>query len=160
MKNKKILIPLFILGVLCLLNIFHFWIFVKGISMQPSLHTGDILIVNPFTNEASIGDLIVFNRGNDTFIKRVKYDTGYYYSSSTSVNDDVNLYTYVSNKQYTKLMAGKSVMKKFHYTSLQGNYWVQGDNVNYSQNSDTLGVVKPESVLGRVVYVLKFANIF
>ncbi len=45
---------------------------VKGISMEPLLHTGDIVLINPFDDEPRLGQVVVYlNDVNEYVIHRV-----------------------------------------------------------------------------------------
>jgi len=125
---------------------------VDGLSMEPTLHSGEFVIVNPLAyrlGQPKIGDVIVFHPPTDPeqeYIKRVIGLPG----------DEV----VISNKQVKvngRLLDEPYIAAPPRYDSRwmvpQGSLFVLGDNRNNSSDSHAWGPVPLENVVGKAVIV-------
>jgi hypothetical protein len=157
-KNRKKFAIAFCALIVCVCFLFfsHILTFVKGGSMEPTLHTGNILIVNVFNKSPNLNEIIVFKKQNKIYVKRVKYITGYYYCQYSSGFKLERLCSLLNEHLYGILKKDShSELKKQHFYSLEGKYWVEGDNLVESENSDIYGPVEKNEVIGTVNNILK-----
>lgn len=131
-------------------------------SMEPTVQTGDHLIVNCLTykfNDPQIGDIIAFYHHSEDkllpqkFLKRiiacpndtidirdnVIYVNDVALDESAYLSSDVNTYPYLFN---------------FPYTLPDGQYFVLGDNREFSNDSRFWGTVDRKDILGKAEYVI------
>jgi len=158
--KKKFLIAFCALIVfVCVLFFSHILTFVKGDSMEPTLTTGNILIVNILSKSPHLNDLIVFKKQNKIYVKRVKYTAGHYYCQHISDQEFFKtdkICSLLGEHLYVILKKDPhSELNKQHFYSLEGKYWVEGDNYEVSENSDIYGPVEKNEVIGTVNNILK-----
>ena len=131
---------------------------VQGPSMFPTFHDGDYIITDKITYRFSTpqrGDVIVFENPrnhSDDFIKRImglpgdkiKVQDGHLYINDHLVNEPYLQPNVITDGRFF-LQEG---MEK---TVDVGNYFVMGDNRQYSSDSREWGFVKKNEILGRVI---------
>jgi SOS-response transcriptional repressor LexA len=83
---------------------------VKGESMEPSLHEGDVIIVNTADNRLSDGEVFVFNYEGEAVVKRASRDAGQWWL--TSDNADQRKYHRKLCKGGECIVIGKVVRKE------------------------------------------------
>ncbi len=133
--------------------------YVKGASMEPSFYDHEYLIIDEISHrfrEPERGEIIVFKYPNDPsqyFIKRIiglpgekveiKEGKVYVYTKDTSRRVrleesylDPGTETFASQEETAELGADE--------------YYVLGDNRNYSKDSRNFGAVKKSFIVGRV----------
>ena len=132
---------------------------VDGSSMYPTLHHGDMLLLQSVGYEPKQGDVVVLTKAfrdvDGPIVKRViavggqtvdiDYQTGAVYVDGELLEEDyINEPTYVEEGT------------EFPLTVPEGSIFVMGDNRNHSSDSRdvTLGTVDERYVLGRAVCVL------
>jgi len=125
---------------------------VDGYSMEPSLHSGEFVIVNKLAykiGEPKLGDIIVFHYPRDPeqeYIKRViggPGDTVRVSQGKVYVNDNLLEEPYIAaspNYQNTWVIS-------------EGELFVLGDNRNNSSDSHNWGSVPLEFVIGKALLV-------
>jgi len=125
---------------------------VDGYSMEPSLHSGEFVIVNKLAykiGEPKLGDIIVFHYPRDPeqeYIKRVigaPGDTVRVSQGMVYVNDNLLEEPYIAaspNYQNTWIIP-------------DGELFVLGDNRNNSSDSHNWGPVPKEFVIGKALLV-------
>ncbi len=127
---------------------------VKGDSMVPNFHSGDYLIVDEISYrlaDPQRGDVIVFNYPKDTrerFIKRViglPGETVIVAGGQVKIIKDNQ--TTVLDETY--LPADLKTYGDTNITLSQGEYFVMGDNREYSFDSRAWGVVPRKDIIGR-----------
>jgi signal peptidase I len=142
----------FSLLLFALINALTARIRVDGLSMEPTLHSGEFVIVNRLAyrlGQPKIGDVIVFHPPTDPeqeYIKRVIGLPG----------DEV----VISNKQVMvngRLLDEPYIAAPPRYDSRwkvpEGSLFVLGDNRNNSSDSHAWGPVPLENVVGKAVVV-------
>jgi signal peptidase I len=125
---------------------------VDGFSMEPTLRTGEFVIVNKLAytlGEPKLGDVIVFHYPRDPeqeYIKRVIGVAG----------DNVQ----ISNGQV--MVNGETISEPYiaaapayesEWTVPENSLFVLGDNRNNSSDSHNWGTVPMENVIGKAVFV-------
>jgi signal peptidase I len=132
--------------------------FVNGISMQPTLHTGDILYIDHLNHDYKIGDIIVFKKNNEILVKRIVHISGYYITQAADDMPDTHtIYTYVSDKNYQSVLKHpRSFITDEIFYKFQDQVWVQGDNKIQSENSEFYGAIKKSDIIGKVDYIFYF----
>ena len=140
-----------------LLKTFIFQIaYVKGSSMEPTLHEGEILVISKLSNHLGTpkrGQVIVLNdqHENKDLIKRIIGLPG----------EEVDI---VEGRVYIN---GEALEKDYSETETEdfgfvksmvepNQFFVLGDNRPYSRDSrlDAIGLVEKKSILGRAVFRL------
>lgn len=134
---------------------------VSGESMVPNYHDSEYILTNLITlrfSEPEIGDVIVFKAPNDPgkdFIKRViagPSDTVMIRDNKVYVNGEIlDESTYLPPGTITApgtfLAEGESV------TVPPGNYFVMGDNREFSSDSREWGFVPEDKIIGKSFFV-------
>lgn len=135
-------------------------IVVDGLSMMPTLHDQDRMIVNKFSykiSEPKRFDIIVFHAPeNKDYIKRViglPGDRIEYKNDTLYVNGEAQDEPYLDNFK-TKVIDGP-LTEPFtleevtgQETVPEGHLFVMGDNRRYSKDSRHIGTIPMEEVLG------------
>lgn len=136
---------------------------VKGDSMEPNYHSGDYLIIDELSyrlRDPERGEVIVFKYPLNTsyrYIKRIialpgetiDLKNGEVYVSRaggepTKVSEDLYISDATREKWKTRLDYGPVTLKA-------DEFFVMGDNRNYSSDSRTWGVLPMKDITGRVV---------
>lgn len=125
---------------------------VDNISMQPTLHPGEFLLVNKIEyklGDVDRGDIVVFHyplNPNEDYIKRVigvPGDTVTIRDTKVMVNNQVLTEPYISSPpQYNG-----------SWSVPEGNVFVLGDNRNQSSDSHSWGFVPIENIVGKALVV-------
>ena len=152
MKWHEIYEYIIIIAVVILIRIFLIDpAMVSGASMNDTLEDGQIVLVNKIVykvNDIKRFDIVVVKNevNNDKIIKRV----------IGLPNEKI---TYKDNKLYIndELVKVKYNIKEtddFEYTTLDGEYFVLGDNRPVSKDSRVLGPFTKKEIVGRVSFRL------
>lgn len=155
-KNRIIVGLQFI--VLIGLILFVFYLFmgmstVKGSSMYPTLHDGDVAVYYRMHDQYVPGEVVVIERpGNKEFVKRIVAVAG----------DTVNIQSgklYVNGEE--KVFAGAigdtvRVEDAIEYpvTMDDNEVFVLGDNREVSEDSREFGAVKTEDIKGKIIWYI------
>jgi signal peptidase I len=125
---------------------------VDGFSMEPTLHSGEFVIVNKLAyklGQPRLGDVIVFHYPRDPeqeYIKRViglPGDTVRIFDGKVFVNDRPLEEPYIASPPvYTSEL-----------TVPEDSLFVLGDNRNNSSDSHSWGPVPMEYVIGKAVFI-------
>lgn len=124
---------------------------VSGISMEPTLEDGDIILLEK-TGTFDTGDLIGFYYQNKILLKRVIGRSGDYIdidkNGNVYVNDELLDEPYVSEKSLGECDI------EFPYQVPDGKVFVLGDHRSTSvdSRSSEIGCVSEEQVVGRVIF--------
>lgn len=152
------------LAIVIPIRLFLFQPFVvKGSSMEPNYHSGDYLIIDELSyklKDPSRGEVIVFKYPLDTtqkYIKRIiglpgeTIDINNGYISLTEPNGtvkqlDENAYINSATRQawHNNINYGPRLLGT-------GEYFVMGDNRNYSSDSRIWGILPEKDIIGRVM---------
>jgi signal peptidase I len=122
---------------------------VTGFSMAPTLHDGDLMVVDEFDYEPQVGDIVILYYPVDPtrlFIKRViaaagdtvRVTNGRAYVNDQLVRDD---YVPASFRSHEDLNLENVA---------PGHYFVMGDHRNDSSDSREWGLVPRRYILGKV----------
>ncbi len=141
-------------------------VMVKGISMEPNFHHGDIVLVNRLEyrfSEPKKDDIVICDYESSTnekkIIKRV-----------IGVGGDTIDFVWTDHKYYTLELNGENVAEPYinedmyhlgdislPYKVGEGEYFVMGDNRNESNDSRyaQVGTIKKKNITGKVFMSLK-----
>jgi signal peptidase I len=131
--------------------------FVKGESMQPNFQNGDYLIIDEISyrfREPERGEVIVFKypqNESQLFIKRVIGLPG----EKVEINDNQIKITQVNGqlldlKEISNLPSSIETSGNINITLENGQYFVLGDNRQFSYDSRRFGVVNRNEIIGKV----------
>ncbi|MDG5470269.1 signal peptidase I [Jeotgalibacillus sp. ET6] len=155
---KALLIAVAVAGVI------RFFLFtpivVEGLSMMPTLHDGNRMIVNKFSysiSQPSRFDVIVFHTTeNSDYIKRViglPGDEIVYKNDQLYINEEPIDEPFLEN--YKRELNGEILTGDFTLEELTGEQkvppgeiFVLGDNRRYSKDSRHIGTVEMDEVMG------------
>lgn len=126
-----------------------------GCSMQPTLRTGDLMIVDraAYRNDRPMrGDLVIVSHRHQVLVKRVvglpgeelEVRHGVVYVNGVNVQDDAD-----AIDEASALHIGKGVL-------LDGKFAVLGDNRSLPVEQVVFAIVTREELIGRVVVTIKF----
>lgn len=135
-------------------------IIVKGISMEPTLYDGEVLVVRSIAYTPKQGDIVILAKDDfhdgDAIVKRViaveNQTVTIDYGTNTVAVDGVAL-----DEPYIKeYMRQQYYQEITHVTVPEGSVFVMGDNRNNSDDSRNpdLGVVDSRLVLGEAMLVI------
>ncbi|MFC1879691.1 signal peptidase I [Chloroflexota bacterium] len=125
---------------------------VDGFSMEPTLHTGEFVIVNrlAFTfGEPSIGDVIVFHYPRDPEQEYIKRVIGLPGDTVRVAQGQV----YVNNQHLSEPYIAASPTYDSTWSVPENALFVLGDNRNNSSDSHNWGAVPMEYVIGKALLV-------
>ena len=121
---------------------------VVGMSMQPTYHEGDIVLVDKVfykQGEPERNDIVVIKYGDGQIIKRViaiEGDKIEQIGSELYLNGELLEEDYINEEMYAD---------DFSYVVPDGKIFVMGDNRNHSDDSRRIGYIDfDDSVVGRV----------
>ena len=124
---------------------------VNGESMQPTLHEGDIMILNEtayYFSEPKRFDIVVVNMPNEYLIKRVIGLPGEHVEYK-----DGNLYIdgFIVKENFNHKSTNDFKLETIGYLTIPGDkYLVVGDNRPDSTDSRVLGLFDKKDILGSV----------
>lgn len=149
--EKKYICRIVILGVIIfIINTFFYQIcFVNGKSMQPTLKSGQMLLIKKYKLNLQNNDIIVVKKNNNIIIKRL----------IGLPNDTIKIdnYVYVNgNKNDDLLITQKGIIEN-EVCLKDDEYFVLGDNREYSidSRSKEIGMIHKNEIIGKVVNVMK-----
>jgi len=125
---------------------------VDGFSMEPTLHSGEFVVVNKLAykyGEPKLGDVIVFRYPRDPeqeYIKRVIGTPG---DRVTIANGKVHVNGELIQEPY--IAAPPTYQNEWHVP--ENSLFVLGDNRNNSSDSHSWGPVPMEYVIGKATFV-------
>lgn len=129
---------------------------VRGNSMEPTLHPGEI-IVSSHSDDFKRGDQIAFYYNNRMLLKRViafPNDTvDIKTDGSVYVNGELLIENYLDKNALEKGRQNGEIDIVFPYTVPAGRYFVLGDQRNISIDSryKTIGSIAEEQIIGRLL---------
>ncbi|KIL47696.1 signal peptidase I [Jeotgalibacillus campisalis] len=160
---KALLIAVAVAGII------RFFLFtpivVEGLSMMPTLHDGNRMIVNKFSytlSEPSRFDVIVFHtEENSDYIKRViglPGDEITYKNDQLYVNDEPVDEPYLENYKLElngEILTGDFTLEDLtgHKTVPSGELFVLGDNRRYSKDSRHIGTIEINEIVGDANFI-------
>ena len=118
---------------------------VNGPSMQDTLYTNDIMLLNKLS-KVNRYDIVVVNFNNDKLIKRI-------YGMPNDKIKCVSGVVYINNEEAK--VYGKGKTKDFSEIVLgDDEYFVMGDNREDSLDSRYFGPVKKENIIGNTNFII------
>lgn len=138
------------------------WVFtivrVDGVSMQPSVRSGDLLIVNKRVRQFGNGDIIMFRITPESrwaYIQRIIASEGQtlyidFESSGVYIDGERIYEPYVMEA----MLAGSGNTSFGPITLPEGYFFVMGDNRNNSYDSRAFGAVHRNQIKGRASKLL------
>ncbi|MGI6535283.1 MAG: signal peptidase I [Eggerthellaceae bacterium] len=137
-----------------LLSLFVFPIFqVYGVSMQPTLDDGDIIIADkPASYQA--GDLVAFSYNNKTLTKRIIGCPGDWIDIATDGTVSVNGKTLEEPYLPANAKSRGTCDIVFPYQVPEGKYFVMGDarSVSIDSRSSQVGCIPTGQIVGRLQF--------
>jgi len=136
---------------------------VQGSSMVPTLHEGDMLLLQSIGYEPAQGDVVVLRKSSfmtAPVVKRVIAVGGQHvvidYDAGTVTVDGTELDEPYINEPMDDPRISRPTMSNVDLTVPEGSIFVMGDNRNHSTDSRDvhLGTVDTRYVLGKVWWVL------
>lgn len=125
---------------------------VENISMQPTLYSGEFVLVNKLAYKLGsphIGDIIVFPYPKDPQEKYIKRVIGLPGDVVKVANGTV----YVNNQPLDEPYIAAPPAYDGVWTVPQGDLFVLGDNRNQSSDSHVWGYVPVDTVIGRALVI-------
>lgn len=153
---------------------------VDGSSMMPTLRDGESLFeykTGYLFNEPERGDVVVFEHNvgrfeskympidfeQENYVKRViglPGETIDIVDGNVYINEKLLVEPYLNNGTITDLSQQQNVVDlpevkiDFPYTIPEGEYFVMGDNREYSLDSRSIGSISKERIRGKVLFVM------
>lgn len=159
-RNQRISLVVELLGTMLLVWLAFGMIFglavVRGDSMLPSYHNGDLLFISRLATPRA-GDVILFHKDGTEYIKRVIAGPG------DQVDLDESTGTVLVNgtpRQEAYVVSPTLPWEgglEFPVVLGEGEYFVLGDNRPYSQDSRQIGLIQREQIDGKVLAQLRLA---
>lgn len=125
---------------------------VDGLSMEPTLYTGEFVIVNKLAyrlGEPERGDVIVFHYPRDPEKEYIKRVIGLAGDQVNIENGEVT----VNGQELEEPYISESPWYRSAWTVPEASLFVLGDNRNNSSDSHNWGPVPMENVIGKAVFV-------
>lgn len=130
---------------------------VDGISAKPTIEDGDLIITRWFDLEFNRGTMVFVDINGKRYIKRI-HGTPDDIITLCDNKVFVNNYTYNEKNQWKgkRLQSPKSCSWKYKEIQLKENeYFVLGDNMQFSYDSRNFGPVELERISGNHVFSLR-----
>lgn len=131
---------------------------VSGHSMAPTFHSGSVYVMarSSFVHgPLRRGDVVVFDEGGDTYIKRVLATEGDHvtlYKERNSDEAEVIRDWQLPLLEKAILKPWQRNMQLVNYRIPAGYCYVVGDNLNHSVDSRSFGAVPVSAIRGRVLF--------
>ncbi|MDD5639440.1 MAG: signal peptidase I [Candidatus Pacebacteria bacterium] len=143
---------------------------VSGASMEPNYHSTDYLIIDELSYRFSApqrGDVIVFKYPKNPNLKYIKRIIGYPGETIEIRNTEVIITTtdnttVVLNENYLPEDTISSWVRGANYgpiTLKNNEYFVLGDNRNYSADSRSWGVLPKDNIIGKVAFIFSVTDL-
>lgn len=125
---------------------------VDGFSMEPTLKTGEFVIVNKLAyklGEPKLGDVIVFHYPRDPEQEYIKRIIGVSGDEISVANGQVT----VNGEKLSEPYIAAAPAYQSKWTVPEESLFVLGDNRNNSSDSHNWGPVPMENVIGKAIFV-------
>lgn len=157
----------FISAVVIILILFTFifrFVGVVGVSMNPTLHNGDWVIVSQYGKSVSNGDIIVStqpNEYNQNIVKRVIAKEGQTIDINFKLGK-VFVDGEIIDEPYINNSTTNMFDMQFPITVPKGHVFVMGDNRQHSTDSRSskIGLIRDDYILGKAVYNVRASGGF
>ncbi len=146
-SNIKNIIIIIIIGLIIFeINQYFFQVcVVHGDSMHPTLKNGNIIFIKKFNLNIEYNDILVIKKGDKIIIKRVV----------GLPNDKINIdqYLFVNGQKKENLYIENSGDIKSEVLLKDNEYFVLGDNINYSIDSrfKEIGIIYKDEIIGKMI---------
>ena len=147
-RNAKIFFFIISIGfvVFIISQYFYQLCFVRGISMEPTLHEGQMLLIKKFNLKLNYNDIIVINKNNKIIIKKLvglPYDT-------VQIHD----YVYINGEKKDNIYIQNPGNAEEKIILKQDEFFVLGDNRQKSIDSrfDEIGIITKKDIIGKAFY--------
>lgn len=123
----------------------------KESSMVPTFQNNDVVIVEKITKhwDLSQEDIVIFRHEDKDLVKRIiatPGDTIQIINGIVYINEEVYEDTYKKEEfLYAGIAQSKIILK-------EDEYFVMGDNRNYSMDSRDIGVISKKNIIGKVLF--------
>jgi len=144
---KKYIFNFFLLAIVLVFAIYfhistsYFFVIVEGNSMLPSFKNHQILYFSKKFDEISLGNMVVFKRNGETYIKRITGIPGGYYLRGPA--DPLSF-----------AMVAKDFSSKSKYYTIEtlknDEFFAEGDNKSESFDSNSFGPIKRSQIIGKL----------
>lgn len=125
---------------------------VDGFSMEPTLHSGEFVVVNKLTykfNPPQMGDVIVFHFPRDPEQEYIKRVIGLPGDQVIISDKQVMVNGQILDEPYIAVPP----VYDSRWTVTEGSLFVLGDNRNNSSDSHNWGFVPLEELVGKAVFI-------
>lgn len=148
LSKLVIVISLYFILILTISNkVFSFYV-VSGNSMLPNVHDKEVKSVNKMVKKYKRGDIVIVKNNRDQYLM-IKRIIGLPGEKLDVIYDDV----YINDKKLDEPYVNQSDEKSDFYIRnirlKENEYYVMGDNRNYSIDSRELGPLKKSDIIGR-----------
>lgn len=148
LSKLVIVISLYFILILTISNkVFSFYV-VNGDSMLPNIHDKEVKSVNKMVRKYKRGDIVIVKNNRDQYfmIKRIIGLPG---EKIDVIYDDVYINDKKLDEPYVNQSNKKSDSNIRNVKLKENEYYVMGDNRNYSMDSRELGPLKKSDIIGR-----------
>ena len=148
LRRANVLKAIAIILLVCLYNRqqHQFFIIVNGSSMEPTLKNHSLVYVNHDFKSIEKEDIIVANWNNETIVKRVVGVAGDKYVASL-FGDSFTLITQESQSSLNFKPSTNLILS----TIPTGYYFVEGDNIDTSYDSQDFGLIPRSHIIAKVI---------
>lgn len=125
---------------------------VESVSMVPTLHPGDFVVVNKLAyklGEPQQGDIVVFRLSNNPAQRYIKRLIGLPGDTVRVAGGDVYINGHLLSEPYLPVRTNRGGT----WEVPPGSIFVMGDNRNNSSDSRSFGPVSLEQVIGKAVFI-------
>lgn len=152
--SAKYLVSLLLCAVITFLISFYVigTAVVCGSSMQPTMNSGDLIIVNKLTKHYERYDIVIISLPDEIIIKRIIAVPG----DSIQIKDGE---TYINDQLFDDVVSGKMSFAGIAHEKIvlgDNEYFVLGDNRENSKDSryEEVGIITEDQIVGRAIFSL------
>ena len=143
MKGNSIVIKVILVGLIVAFfsHFFYQIYFVHGISMEPTLHDKEMILVKKYNLDINYNDIVIVKKNNKIIIKRVV--------GIPNDTIEINHYLYRNGQKIDDYYINDD--KKINVTLKEDEYFILGDNRNESidSRSEEIGIINKNNIIGK-----------